>query len=115
MSKTTIHKYISGKKWKYESVNNLPIKLQKHVFVIGCQINNTGVFPKNLKKLYFLRKSNPQISSIIFPITLTHLDLGDLFNQHMDCLPGRLPINLTHLTFGANFNLLFLKTFLNPS
>ena len=100
LSKTAIHKYISGKKWKYESLNNLPIKLHKHVFVVGCQINNAGVFPKNLKKLYFWRKSNPQISSIIFPITLTHLDLGDLFNQPMDCLPP----NLTHLTFGSNFN-----------
>ena len=56
-------------------------------------------YPKHLKKIIFLSTFTESIDDII-PNCITHLTLGNEFNQPIN----NIPKSITHLTFGENFN-----------
>ena len=73
--KTSIHKYISEKKWYYESLIKLPVKLYKHVTLFqGRYEVNVKADLINLKRLFL--HDNSLITTLMFQPTLTHLTIG---------------------------------------
>ena len=114
--KTSIHKYISEKKWYYESLIKLPVKLYKHVTLFqGLHVNANLI---NLKRLFL--RNNTLINTLTFQPTLTHLTIGvggvvprrprpigpvlPIIGFNRPIEPGVLPTSLTHLTLGGDFN-----------
>ena len=73
--KTSIHKYISEKRWYYESLTKLHVKLYKHITLFDGQ-HEVGLKSNliNLKHLFL--RGNTVIPTLIFQPTLTHLTIG---------------------------------------
>ena len=112
--KTSIHKYISEKRWYYKSLTKLPVKLYKHVTLFDCRHRHEVKSNLINLKCLFLR-FNTLIPTLMFQPTLTHLTIGGVvpprpiepvlptigFNRPIE--PGLLPTSLTHLTLGGDF------------
>ena len=75
--KTSILKYISEKKWYYESLIKLPVKLYKHVTLFQGRYVNANLI--NLKRLFL--RNNTLINTLTFQPTLTHLTIGGVVPQ----------------------------------
>ena len=109
-------------KIKYKNTDIIHIgsfkkSLRRVVFPDGITHLNLVKFCKKLEKVYL---SKDGLTSYALPDSITHLTLGDNFNQKLDNLPNslthltlgyafnqkldNLPNSLTHLTLGDNFN-----------
>ncbi|GAM21393.1 hypothetical protein SAMD00019534_045680 [Acytostelium subglobosum LB1] len=83
--------------------NVLPSALQELVFGASFDQDVFGpkVLPPNLKTLIMTQCKQPIIVGSL-PSTLTHLNLGEAFNQSIE--PKALPSSLTRLELGDMFN-----------
>ena len=78
--KTSIHKYISEKRWYYKSLTKLPVKLYKHVTLFDCRHRHEVKSNLINLKCLFLR-FNTLIPTLMFQPTLTHLTIGGVVPQ----------------------------------